>query len=195
MKCNILFCTLCASILLAGCSSASLIQEEAPDQALEKVPVGNSLQVDNANDRFTLVDNNGTLAADGLYYVSWGIDASIPYENSDGDTVDLYDASLYLLLGEAKNPEKAQEHMDNWITAARSNYEILTEEEITCGGQSYTLITYNCTNEENPYDRGVSAFCTNGRSAVCAELTCQEQFTDDLKHMMADFLNGCTYTD
>ena len=39
----------------------------------------------------------------------------MPYKNSDGDIVDLYDAQLYLLLGEFTSNEKAQDNRNEWI--------------------------------------------------------------------------------
>lgn len=59
----------------------------------------------------------GSLSADGLYYALWTTGNSKKYENSDGETVDLYDAQLYLLLGESKTSEAAAESMENWLTA------------------------------------------------------------------------------
>jgi hypothetical protein len=55
------------------------------------------------------------------------------------------------------------------------------------------VITYNCTSETNPYDRGISAFASTGKNAFCAELTCQTDFADDLDAIMMDFLKHCTY--
>lgn len=185
---------LCIMFMLVGCYSTSSLQENGPVENVTKLTVGHSLEVKDIDSRLTLVDNNSTLAADGLYYVSWGMGESRPYENSDGDSVDLYDASLYLLLGESKNPESAQNNVDTWLNAAKSNYEILNEELVTCNDQTYTLITYNCISENTPYEQGISAFGTIGSSAVCIELTCCENFNEDLKPILTDFLDNCYYT-
>ena len=108
-------------------------------------------------------------------------------------TVNLYDAQLYLLLEEFANDEKAQENMDAWLDRGRSNYQVSTEEEIVYNGQTYLVLTYTFQNENNPYARGVSAFAVRDNLAVCAELTCQEDFTEDLKTILTDFLENCTY--
>lgn len=187
-----LCCLLCGFLLLCGCaSSANTDTKENAAENAGCTAVGNTLEIRNASKRLTLLDNKDALAADGLYYAAWTIGESEPYENSDGDTVDLYDAQLYLLLGEAKNAENAQQDMGKWLAAARTNYEILNEEEISCSGQTYTLITYNCIGKDTPYARGVSAFCTSGSSALCAELTCRADFEDDLNAILTDFLNHC----
>lgn len=195
MKPKYCFCLLCTILILAGCSYY-------PDPSVENentwadsgyITVGSGLTVQNTDDRLALLSNLDTLSADGLYYATWAIGNSRPYENSDGDSIDLYDAQLYLLLGEFPGDTDAQETMGKWLAAGKTNYEVLTEEEITCNGQAYTLITYNCTNEDNLYARGVSAFGICGDKALCIELTCQEGFTDDLKEIMIPFLNGCGF--
>lgn len=151
------------------------------------------LTVDNTDSRLTLLSNMDALSADGLYYAAWTMGGSEPYENSDGDTVDLYDAQLYFLLGEFKDAETAQNNLNTWLSAGRTNYEILSEENVTCNGQDYLLITYQFIHEDNPYVRGISAFGVFGNHAACIELTCREGFDEDLKTILIDFLNGCTY--
>lgn len=185
-------------LTLTGCSSPSSLSQEPEENTWEEegyITIGNILTVQNIDSPFSLFDNKDALSADGLYYAAWTIGSSQPYENSDGDTIDLYDAQLYLLVGEYPNVEDAQGNMTQWLELSRTNYEILEEEEITCSGQSYSLITYNCINEENPYERGVSAFGVYGNTAVCMELTCTEQFQEDVRALMIDFLNNCSYRD
>lgn len=149
--------------------------------------------IENSNNRFTLLENRDTLSSEGLYYATWTIGDSVPFENSDGDTVDLYDAHLYLLLGEYPSSDRALENMEKWLTAGRSNYEILTEEEIVCNNQSYTMISYRFAGADNPYNRGVSFFGVYNENAVCIELTCRENFTEDLKTIIVSFLEHCTF--
>lgn len=83
--------------------------------------------------------------------------------------------------------------MNQWLAAGKTNYEILSEEENICNGQTYTFITYNCISTDNPYDHGISAFCVNKNNAVCIELTCLKDFPEDLKTILLDFLNGCSF--
>ena len=186
-------CILCITAILSGCAVLTSGSENDTTVITKDVQIGGSLTVRNADTRLKLLSNLDTLSADGLYYASWAVGNSEPYENSDGDTVDLYDAQLYLLLGEFKSSETAQQNMDNWFTAGQTNYNITAEENVTCNGQSYTVVTYNFDNEENPYERGVSAFGVHQNLAVCVELTCRENYQEDLYEMLIDFLNGCTY--
>lgn len=186
-------CILCITAILSGCAVLTSGSENDTTVITKDVQIGGSLTVRNADTRLKLLSNLDTLSADGLYYASWAVGNSEPYENSDGDTVDLYDAQLYLLLGEFKSSDTAQQNMDNWFTAGQTNYNITAEENVTCNGQSYTVVTYNFDNEENPYERGVSAFGVHQNLAVCVELTCRENYQEDLYEMLIDFLNGCTY--
>ncbi len=182
---------LCSMLFLSGCSHAPAQKKAAGSDG--SVMVGSALEVKNEDKRLTLLDNKDALAADGLYYATWTAGNSEPYENKDGDTVDLYDAQLYLLLGEAKSANDAQHDMDTWLAAAKENYEVEKEEAISCSGQDYTLLTYSCKSADTPYDRGVSAFCTNQNLAVCIELTCRASYSEDLGGMLTGFLNSCHY--
>jgi hypothetical protein len=195
MKVNMKFipCLICMTLMLAGCSRTDSLLEDEPIENKAFLEVGRHLAVNNTNESLILCDYKEALAGDGLYYASWRIGESKPYENSDGDTVDLYDAQLYLLLEEFADNEKAQENMDTWLDRARSNYSISAEEETVYNGQTYLVITYTFQNENNPYARGVSAFAVHGDLAVCAELTCQEDFTEDLEAILTGFLENCTY--
>lgn len=197
MKIKIFLWISCFTLMLTGCSSLSLLQEDKEKDTWADsgyITVGGSLTINNTDNRLTLLNNMDALSADGLYYASWAIGDSEPYENSDGDVIDLYDAQLYLLLGEFPDSEKARNGMDKWLTAGKTNYEILDEEEITCIGQTYSLITYNFISEDNPYDHGISAFGVCGNHAVCIELTCQKAFDGDLRDILIHFLDSCTYS-
>jgi len=181
------------TLILTGCSLTSSLSEDEPIENKAFLEIGRHLAVNNTNESLIICDYKEALAGDGLYYASWRIGESEPYENSDGDTVDLYDAQLYLLLEEFANNEKAQENMDTWLDRGRSNYQVSTDEEIVYNGQTYLVLTYTFQNENNPYARGVSAFAVRDNLAVCAELTCQGDFTEDLKTILTDFLENCTY--
>ena len=192
-KSRYIACILCIASTLTGCSLLPDISDGSTVENTEYVTVGNHLTVHNTDTRLTLLNNMDALSADGLYYASWTAGDSEPYENSDGDTVDLYDAQLYLLLGEFKTSDAAQENMDNWLTAGQTNYDVTDEQTITYNEQTYTVITYNSISEENPYSHGISAFGVYNNLAVCAELTCREDYQEDLSEVLAVFLNNCTY--
>lgn len=186
-------CILCITASLTGCSLLPSLSEDNTVTDSEFVTVGRHLTIHNTDTRLTLLEYKDTLSADGLYYAAWTSGESEPYENSDGDTVDLYDAHLYLLMGEFKNSDAAQKNMTSWLAAGQTNYDVNDESTITCNGQSYTAITYSFQNKENPYSRGISAFGVYENIAICVELTCREDYQEDLQEMLTDFLNNCTY--
>jgi hypothetical protein len=188
----VLSAVMAAALLCCGCAST------ASDNAVSvnedgSIQIGNSLLVEPLDSELKISEQLDALAADGLYYATWTIGEPVDYENSDGDTVDLYDAQLYLLLGEYRTEEKAADNLSTWLAAANENYEVLSEEDVVFDSVTYHVISYNCTSETNPYDHGISAFASNGKNAVCAELTCQADFADDLDAIMMDFLKHCTY--
>ena len=186
---------LALTLALTGCAaSPSNLEESAVTvEDSEYVTVGSHLTVHKTDSRLTLVDHKDALASDGLYYAAWAAGSPEEYENSEGDTVDLYDAQLYLLLAECKTAEAAEDNRKSWLEAGRANYEVTAEETISCNGQSYTLLTYHFTNEETPYSHGVSAFGVFENSAICVELTCQESYGEDLEEMLTGFLEGFDY--
>lgn len=182
----------CLILLLSGCSFAQKTVQKEPGRQDGPTAVGPILTVD-APPEFTLLDNKDVLAADGLYYATWGAGDSSPYENSDGDTIELYDAQLYLLASESKDEKNAEKSRQAWLSAAEGNYKIHTTDTITCNGQSYILIAYDCISENTPYDHGVSALGVSGANAVCAELTCTKNYEEELTALLTDFLNSCQY--
>lgn len=183
----------CLALLLTGCGAKP--QKAADGTAWQEdwVTIANRIGIEDC-EPLTFLEGKDTLAADGLYYAAWTDGNSIPYENSDGDTVDLYDAQLYLLANETTKEENAQNTCDGWLSTAKSNYDIETEDTIDCNGQTYTLITYRCINEDNPYDHGVSAFTVYDDLAVCMELNCLKDYPQNLETILIDFLNGCHYS-
>lgn len=186
-------CLFCLLMTVTGCSSLPSVIEKEPIENTAFLKVGRYLDVNNTNENLILYDYKEALAGDGLYYASWRIGDAMPYENSDGDIVDLYDAQLYLLLGEFTSNEKAQDNRNEWIEKAKNNYEISVEEETIYNEHPYLIITYTFPGENSPYSRGVSAFGIYENSAVCIELTCQENFAGDLQAILTEFLENCTY--
>lgn len=192
MKKRLLFFAGCLIFLFTGCVSKPQSAKDGRKWSDDWTLVGTQIGID-VPKSLTLTDSNETLAADGMYYAAWAAGGSVPYENSEGDTVDLYDAQLYLLTNEAVSEKKAKASCETWLSAAKENYEVYAEDTVTLGGQSYTLITYNCKNEDNPYARGVSAFGVCGATAVCAELVCVEGYTEDLQALLSEFMKNCHF--
>lgn len=184
---------LCLLLFLTGCVSEPTETVDGQKWQKDWTKIGTSLGIETPSG-LTPLDNKEALAADGLYYATWVAGNSVPYENSEGDTIDLYDAQLYLLVSETMDKESAEKSCKTWLASAEERYKILEKDTVTCNGQSYTLITYDCIGEDTPYHRGVSAFGYSGANAVCAELTCLENYNEDLTQLLTEFLNGCHYS-
>ena len=182
-----------SSLMLTGCSMVNALTENTDPVYKSSVTIGHDVTIDSIDPQLILFNNMDSLSASGLYYATWVIGDSVPYENSDGETIDLYDAQLYFLLSEGKTADSAQRSVDSWLSSADENYNITENTEITCGGQNYTCITYTVDNEDSPYDRGISAFTTAGTDAACIELTCIPDFDGDLEEILTSFLENCHY--
>lgn len=187
MKRKYIICILFTALLL--CLVLLSLKKEVPTV----VTLGSHFQVDNTDSRRTLTNHVDTLAASGLYYASWGLGNISAYESAKDGTINLYDAQIYLLLGEYKNERSAAENMQEWLDNARTNYEVQNEEEISFCGQVFTKLTYLFAGEDGPYANGISIFGVLDTDAVCIELTCRESFADDPETTMDDFLNCCSY--
>lgn len=191
---RILFLTAALCLTLAGCG-AELPPEQAADGLdwdKDWVTVGSIVGVDTP-EGLTPRENNEALAANGIYYATWSIGESEPFTNEDGDEVELYDAQVYLLLGGYKSEKLAQDSLTQWKDMASLNYNLDETAEQTYNGQDYTVITYTFDAEENPYDRGASAFGLYRNFAVSVELTCREEFDGDAAELLGEFLDSCHY--
>ncbi len=186
---------LCITTLLTGCGA--LPNQTAANEPSSEVPlpIGQHLTVDDSGFALQRYEQNDALAANGMYYATWTDGSVSDYVNDKGDTVDLYEAQLYLLLEESKTAEQAAENKASWYEIAKEHYEIESEEEVTIGNESYQLVRYQVNHEVSPYDHGISAFSTHGDAALCAELTCLDSYDGDLDAMMKDFLEHCTWKD
>ncbi len=167
-------------------------QEKTSGSVVGTAAVG-PFTVPESFDGFTLLDNKDILSASGLYYATWTSGSPIPYQNNDGENVDLYDAQLYFLSQEREDPAKPPSDRDRWLSAARSGYLNVQEKEVTITGQDYTILLYECNPGTSPFHHGVSAFSAKENFAFCAELTCREGFTQDLETVLTDFLENLSF--
>lgn len=196
MKRNLL-CIVALALAAVLCTGCGVKDEDLKSDPLVNpdgtAPVGKTLVAPAPPEGFTLLDNKDILAANGLYYASWVSGDPQPYENSEGKTVDLYDAQLTLVVQENKTEDKAASAVEGWQTLAQQNYDISDTQTLTAGGQEYTVIQFAYQDESNPYAFGVAAFGQKGTSAIEWELSCQESYTGDALAVLTEFLNGCTY--
>ncbi len=184
---------LASALLLSGCASSAQPTASESLSEMSTASIGRNLEVDNDLSHLTFRSQNDALAANGLYYATWTDGDASDYVNSDDETVDLYDAQLYLLLEESKTSEQAAQNQASWLDAARKNYQIESEEPKTIGDETYTIISYRVSSATNPYARGISAFGTHDTSAVCIELTCVDAYDGDLNQMLTEFLERCSW--
>ena len=183
-----------AAVLCTGCGVKDEDLKSDPlVNADGTAPVGSTLVAPAPQDDFVLLDNKDILAANGLYYASWVSGEPQPYENSEGKTVDLYDAQLTLVVQENKTEDKAASAVEGWQTLAQQNYDISNTQTLTAAGQEYTVIQFTYQDESNPYASGVAAFAQRGTSAIEWELSCQDSYSGDALKVLTDFLNSCTY--
>ena len=129
-----------AAVLCTGCGVKDEDLKSDPlVNADGTAPVGKTLVAPAPPEDFTLLDNKDILAANGLHYASWVNGEPQPYENSEGKTVDLYDAQLTLVVQENKTEDKAASAVEGWQTLAQQNYDISDTQTLTAAGQEYTI--------------------------------------------------------
>ena len=185
---------LAACLFLAGCS------QPVPAKAADGldwddgwVNVGNVVGVDTPGG-LTPQENMDVLSTKGMYYATWSMGEASPYTNADGEEAELYDGQLYLLLAGYDKAEKAQDTAAEWLEMASERYQV--ENAFTdnrCNGQTYSIVTYDCASDTNPYARGASAFGVYRNYAISVELQCQEAFDIDPRAVLASFLANCHY--
>lgn len=193
MKRRICVC-LALCLLLPGCGKAA--PERAADGTVwdaDWVTLGGVLGVSEPGHELTLRDNNDALSVSDMYLASWTIGAGTPYVNEDGDEVSLYPARMDVLVYGCKNAEAARQTLAEWSARQAETYAVSASEERTVNGQDYSVFSYDCQSETNPYSRGVSAFSVYGSYAVSFELNCQDGFDGDEAQILQDFLNACHY--
>ena len=187
-------CLAVLCLLLTGCAK-SIPESAADGAAWDKgwTTLGGVLGVEEPGHDLELRDNNEALSVTDMYLASWTIGEGAPYVNEDGDEVVLYPARLDVLVYGRKDADAAQQVLDEWTARQAETYDVTASQKQTCSGQDYTVSTYTCKSETNPYSRGVSAFGVYNDYAISAELNCLDSFTEDEAAILTDFLNICHY--
>ena len=188
------------SLLLAGLLGLSGCSQY-PEQAADGTPWdsswtmrGSVLGAEEPGNGFSLLDNYSVLTGEDIYYAAWVAGDSSAYTNEDNEEVEVYDAQLYLLAAGCADASYAQQNLDEWISKEQETYTVTETWNETHNGQEYTLLTYECGSDTNPYSRGISAFTVYGTYAISAELACQEDFTGQERDILLQFLDGCHYS-
>ena len=193
------------AIVLTAFGAAVLLlnrfEAKYPSQAADGSPwdrdwtmLGAVLGVEEPGNGLALLDNNTVLAADDTYLATWASGEAIPYVNADGDDTEIYEAQIYLLLMGCKDAASARANVDDWTARTNEIYTVTDTRTEIYNGQSYTLLTYACGSDTNPYSRGVSAFTVFENYAVSVELNCLEGYAGDDAAILTAFLTGCHYS-
>ncbi|MCD8189049.1 MAG: hypothetical protein LUD78_02330 [Clostridiales bacterium] len=188
-----LFMTLSLLLALCGCSKKPTVTNDGAEWDEDWTLVGATIGVEEPGNGLTLLDNKDALAVSNLYYAAWTIGDKTEYVNEDDETVDLYDAQLYVLLQDCDSGEKAEAEVAEWQATEEENYTVTETQTVTCAGQDFTVLIYDGTGEDNPYSFGASAFAVYENHAINAELTCQEGFEGDALTILTEFLEGFHY--
>jgi len=187
-------CLLALCLPLTGCSkSAPAKVADGADWDKSWTTLGDVLGVEEPGNDLILRDNNEALSVTDMYLASWTIGDGAPYTNEDGDEVALYPARLDVLVYGRKDEAAAWEALEEWSERQAETYDITAVEQQKHSGQDYTVSTYTCKSNANPYSRGVSAFSVYGSYAISVELNCQDSFRGDETTILMDFLDGCHY--
>ena len=193
-KLPVMFALVLCLTTLCGCT-------KYPSQAVDGTAwdedwtmLGSALGVEEPGNGLALLDNNTALAADDTYLAVWASGEAIPYVNADGDDAEIYEAQIYLLLMGCKDAGSARTNVDGWIARTGETYAVTDTRAETYNGQEYTVLTYACGSDTNPYSRGISAFTVFENYTVSVELTCLEEYAGDETAVLTAFLTGCHYS-
>lgn len=189
-----LFCGLVLCLLLAGCARSS--PEQAADGASwdeSWTTLGGVLGVEEPGNALVLRDKNEALSVTGMYLASWTIGEGEPYVNEDEEEVVLYPARLDVLVYGRKDSDAARQAVEDWTARQTETYNVTETNMQTCNGQDFTVSTYLCKSDTNPYGRGISAFGVYKDYAISVELNCLDAFTEDEADILTGFLNACHY--
>ena len=189
-----IFLALC-TVLLCACGGYPKRAADGSEWSEDWVILGTVLGVEEPGSGLSLRENNAVLTGDDLYYASWTAGGSVSYINEDGKEVELYDAQLYLLLFGCADGDFAWQAVDEWIARENETYNVTGTREVSCNGQDFTLLLYECGSNTNPYSRGAAAFTVYGSYAVSAELACRDVYSGDEEAVLLSFLEGCHYAE
>lgn len=187
-------------LLMAGLLGMSACSRY-PDQAVDGTPwdanwtmLGSVVGAEAPENGFSLWENYSVLTGEDIYYATWVAGEHDNYTNEEGDEVEVYDAQLYFLAMGFADEGHATESLEEWMDRQQGTYTVTETWSEIRNGQEYTLLTYVCGSETNPYERGISAFTTYGSYAVNVELTCQDTYTGQERDILLQFLDGCHYS-
>ena len=192
MKKSVLSIILCTVLLCLTACGAKTPTVAADGMTLEEdwIMLSAKIGAEDTGSDFTLRDMKG---ARKMTFTAWSVGEAQSHTNAQGEEADVYDAQLVVLVVEAGSAESAQASVDEWLTLAGENYNLIDTTQQTYNGQPFTVLTYDFASETSAYARGASAFAVYDGCAISAEFACQDTFEGDPANILTGFLEHCHY--
>lgn len=151
--------------------------------------MGGYLGVEQPEGDFLLLTTNGDLDGVDLHYATWIGGGET--ELSDGSYV--YDCQLYLMTEECGISEDAMDTMQLWREQIGAGFSVTEERTVTANGVDFTLVFYDCLEEDSHFASGVTAMGVWKSIVIVADLGKVEDYDLDLAAVIEDFLSGFHY--
>jgi len=189
MKKRIASLVLTAVLLLSGCGAKQELPSGWETDWTAVCPV---LAVEPL-DGFTLHESNDALYLSGIYYATCVTGESRPHTNEEGEEAEVFDAQIYVIVQEYRDPDSAAEGIAQWIAREKTTFEAGTQCSFVCNDQEYAVLPLAGGSENNPYRHGVAAFGLRNNWAVCVEFLGTEDYEADFENTLEAFLNSFHY--
>lgn len=182
---------LLAALALAGCAGPA--EDPRPDWDESWARIGEYVGIEPL-EGFTLDESNDVLSISGLYYAAWTSGEGRDFVNDAGEEALVYDAQIYVLLEECRDPEAARDAVDSWTAREKQSYSTGEPGSGSYGSQEFEILPLLSGREGNPYPRGAAAFAVRDEWAISVELVCADAFEGDPQALLERFLSGFHYS-
>ena len=190
MKLRMFALILAFSLLLCGCGNA---ESQLPAHWDESLTVIAPFLAAEGVEGFDFGERDDILGLSGVYYATWTAGGKRDFVNADGESTVIFDAQLYLIAQEFRTEADAQTNFSQWLAREKQSYTCGEAESITVNGQEFTILPLLSGSETNPYGHGCAAFALRGKTVICVEMVCTEEFTEDTRVILEAFLGGLHY--
>ena len=182
-------CAILAGLTACGAKGPTVTADGAAwDDAW--IMLGSRIGAESPGADFTLRDVKG---AKKMNFTAWSVGEAQPYTDAQGETGNVYDAQLVVLVVEAGAAEAAQATVDEWLSLAGETYSVTDTSRQTCNGQAFTVLSYTFASDLSAYARGASAFAVYDGCAISVEFACQDSYEGDPMEVLTGFLKNCHY--
>lgn len=185
-----IFCLLLITALLCGGCGA---KQGTPDHWETDWTAVCPLLAVEPFENYTLNESNDALYVSGIYYATWVTGEARLHTNEDGESAEIFDGQIYVLVQEFRNSDSAGSNAAQWIAREKKNYDTDEEFSVTCGDQEFTILPLLTSRGSNPYSYGAAAFAVRGSWAICVEFLFADGYETDVQKTMEAFLNGFHY--